>query len=224
MTTAIRTAWVRGVVFGTALLVGSGLAGTARAEEGVEKAVSVAVGYGGEQNDTVRVAGGGSTAGGDGGLLGFTGLLSVGPVAFGGSVELSSSVNGIGNSTKGALAGVRLPVSPRLRLMVLGEAGARRFSDNADFIFVDTVSPSEITLPYVGGRVGLTWLVLKHMDLGVMAFARTDLGKETMVVTSEAFLGPATSTTQEVGGFAAGIVFQVGFRFDTTRPMINAVP
>lgn len=224
MKTAIKVVRGRGLVFAAALLVGSGLAATARAEEGVEKAVSVSVGYGSEMNDTVRVAGGGSNPGGDGGLLGFTGVLSMGPVAVGGSVELSSSVDGIGNRTKSGLVGVRLPVSPRLRLLVLGEAGMRTFFDNADFIFENTVSPSEISLPFVGGRVGLSWLVFKHMDLGVMAFARTDIGKETMVVTQEAFLGPATSTAHEVGGFAAGIVLQVGFRFDTTRAFFTAVP
>ena len=214
----MRTSLGRGLVFGAILLAGGGLAGTARAEEGVEKAVSVAVSYGTERNDTVRAANG-AVSGGDGAMLGLTGIVSLGPVALGVTGELAPSVDGIANRTFGGLAGVRLPVGPRLRLLALGEAGVRTFSDAADFIFHDTVTPSELSLPYVGGRVGITWLVFKHVDLGVMAFARTDIGEDTMVVHKEGWLGgPATDTTHQVGGLAGGIALQFGFRFDTTRP------
>src|SRR5262245_27366865 len=168
-TTAMKTAWARGrrLVFGAALLVGAA-AGTARAEEGVEKAIAVSASYGAEKNDTVRPRGGGSDSGtgADGAMLGFTALVSVGPVAVGATLELPPAAYGIGNRTTGGLAGVRLPLSPRLRLLVLGEAGKRTFFDREDFLFTNTVTPSEMSMPYVGGRVGITWLVLKHMDVG----------------------------------------------------------
>jgi hypothetical protein len=212
-------AWRRGLVFGVVLLAGGGgLAGTARAEEGVEKAVSIAVSFGAEQNDTVRAASGG-VPGGDGTMTGLTAMASGGPIALGLTGELSSSVDGIANRTVGGLAGVRLPISPRLRVLALGEAGWRRFSDAPNFIFEDTVTPSDLSLPYVGGRVGLTVLVMKHLDLGFMAFARKDIGEDTMVVYKEGWLGgDSTSTTYQVGGFAAGAALQIGIRFDTTRP------
>jgi len=205
-------------VFGAVVLVGGALAGTARAEEGVEKAVSVAVSFGAEQNDTVRAAGGG-VPGGDGTMTGLTAIASGGPIALGLTGELSSSVDGIANRTFGGLAGVRLPITPRLRVLALGEAGWRKFSDAPNFIFEDTVTPSDLSLPYVGGRVGITMLVMKHLDLGFMAFARQDLGEDTMVVHKDGWLGgDATDTAYRVGGFATGAALQIGIRFDTTRP------
>ena len=30
--------------------------------------------------------------------------------------------------------------------------------------------------------------------------------------------GEATTTTEKLGGFSGGVAFQIGFRFDTTRP------
>jgi hypothetical protein len=225
-TRAMKMAWGRGLVFGAVLLAGGALAGTARAEEeGVEKAISVAASLGSEINHSVREANGGASRG-DGGMAGLTGVFSVGPVAFGATGELSSTRNGIANSTVGGLAGARLPISPRLRLLVLGEAGMRFFSDASDFLFTTTVTPSEASLPYVGGRVGITWLVLKHMDLGVMAFARTDIGEGRMVVHQDGgFLGgEPTDTPQQLGGFAGGVALQIGFRFDTTRPFYADPP
>lgn len=197
-----------------ALLAVNGLTRTARAEEGIETALSIAASMGSERSDSVRPADG-SAGGKDGAMLGLTGLLSVGPVAFGVSGGLSPSVAGITNRTFGGLAGVRLPVSQRLRLLVLGEAGMRSFSDADELVFDATVTPHERSLPYVGGRVGLNWLVLKHLDLGVMAFARQDIGEDTMVVHNVGFFSNGTtSTTYDVGGFAGGVALQVGFRFD----------
>jgi len=103
-------------------------------------------------------------------------------------------------------------------VLALGEAGRRTFSDGPDFLFEDTVTPSDLSLPYVGGRVGVTVLVMKHLDLGFMAFAGTDIGEGTMVVHKDAWLGEATQTAYQVGGFATGAALQIGIRFDTTRP------
>lgn len=222
-TTAMRIAWGRGLAFGAVLLAGGTLTGTARAEEGVEKALSVAVSVGTELNDTVRTSSGAVTVG-DGTMMGVTAILSGGPIALGVTGELSSSVDGIANRTAGGLAGVRLPISPRLRVLALGEAGWRKFSDAPDFIFEDTVTPSDLSLPYVGGRVGITVLVMKHLDLGFMAFARNDIGEGTMVVHKDAWLGNATQTTYQVGGFATGAALQIGIRFDTTRPFNDPMP
>jgi len=215
----MKRAWGRGLLFGAALVVGSGLAGTARAEEGVEKAISITAAYGSEMNDTVRATSGGFYQSNDGAMIGITGIVSVGPVAAGASAELAPSGNGIGSKTVGGLAGVRLPVRPHLRLLLLGEAGIRNFYDAPESLGDDPVTPGELSLPYVGGRVGLSWLAFKHVDLGVMAFARTDIGEGTMVVQRSSLLGgPGTATTYDVGGFAAGVALQVGIRFDTTAP------
>jgi len=81
------------------------------------------------------------------------------------------------------------------------------------------VTPSDLSLSYVGGRVGVTVLVMKHLDLGFMAFARNDIGEDTMVVHKDGlFGGDGTDTTYQVGGFATGAALQIGIRFDTTRP------
>ena len=81
------------------------------------------------------------------------------------------------------------------------------------------MTPSDLSLPYVGGRVGVTVLVMKHLDLGFMAFARNDIGEDTMVVHKDGWLGgDPTQTAYQVGGFATGAALQIGIRFDTTRP------
>ena len=70
----------------------------------------------------------------------------------------------------------------------------RTFSDASDFLFRGHRDAVRASLPYVGGRVGITWLVFKHLDLGVMAFARTDIGEATMVVHQDGgFGGEATA-------------------------------
>ena len=90
----------RGLVFAVVLLAGGGgLAATARAEEGVEKALSVAVSVGTEMNNTVHTSSG-AVAVGDGTMMGLTAILSGGPIALGLTGELSSSVDGIANRTK----------------------------------------------------------------------------------------------------------------------------
>jgi hypothetical protein len=217
MTKTAKMTWGRRFMFGATFLAASALAGAARADDGVEKAVSIAAAIGSERNDTVRPAGGG-TAGQNAAMLGLTGIASVGPVAFGVTGELSSSVAGITNRTAGGLAGVRLPIGDHLRLLALGEAGMRMFSDADEIVFDATVTPRERSLPYVGGRAGVQWLALRHLDLGLMAFARTDIGEGTMTVQNPGFLGSeTTSTTYQVGGFAGGLALQVGFRYDTKR-------
>jgi len=156
-------------------------------------------------------------------MAGLTGIVSFGPVALGATAELSSTVNGIASRTVGGLAGARLALAPRLRLVVLGEAGVRTFSDASDFLFETTVTPYKSSLPYVGGRVGITWLALKHLDLGVIAFAKRNIGEATAIARQEGgFLGGGpTETTQQLGGFAVGIALQVGVRFDTTLPWLD---
>ena len=198
--------------------------GTARAVVGVETALSVAASVGGERNDTVR-DGNGTPSRGDGELIGLTGLLSVGPVAFGATGELSSSTNGIAQHTFGGLAGARLPIGPRLRLLVLGELGMRTFSDAADFLWETTVTPAQTSLPHVGGRIGVTWLALSHLDVGVMAFARTNIGtSEVVLYQPGGFLGgEPTTTTQHLGGFSGGVALQIGFRLHTTAPLHGPV-
>ena len=62
---------------GAVLLAGGTLTGTARAEDGVEKALSVAVSVGTERNDTVRTSSGAVTVG-DGTMMGLTAILSGG--------------------------------------------------------------------------------------------------------------------------------------------------
>jgi len=52
-----------------------------------------------------------------------------------------------------------------------------------------------------------------------VAFARNDIGQETMMVRSTGFFsGSASVTTHAVGGFTGGAMLQIGLRFDTTRP------
>ncbi len=206
---------------GAILLICGAVVGEARAEEGVEKAASVAASLGTQRNDTVHRTDG-FDDGQYGPVAGLTGILSVGPVALGASGELSTAPDGIANRTLGGLVGVRLPVAERLRLLLLGEGGMRFFSN---FGFLDSATPSEVSLPYVGGRVGITWLLTQHFDLGATAFARTDIGEGTMMIRTEPlFGGNPTTETLHMGGVAGGVELQVGFHFDTTRPFTTPIP
>jgi hypothetical protein len=93
--------------------------------------LSVAVSFGTESNDTVRTAGG-AVAVGNGTLTGLTAMGSAGPIALGVTGELSSTVDDIASRTIGGLAGVRLPISPRLRVVALGEAGKGLFGGDGN--------------------------------------------------------------------------------------------
>jgi hypothetical protein len=82
------------------------------------------------------------------------------------------------------------------------------------------VTPKELSLPYVGGRVGLTWLASEHLDLGVTAFAHGNTSGGTMTEQDTNFLGgDPTVTTKEVGGVSAGVTLSIGFRFDEGRSL-----
>ena len=214
------------LVLGLALVVGGTAARTARAEEGVEKALSFSAGLGSESSDRVRDAGGGASDKG-GGIFGLTALASVGPLAVGASTDSSSNVGGIATRTFGALGGARLEVSPSIRVLALGEAGVRTFYDAPDLVFGTQVTPDELTLPYLGVRAGASWLFSRFFDVGAMAFFRKDLRTGTMTTEQEPFLvlphSEPTSTTHvyEVGGLSAGLSLQIGFRLDTRRPFVT---
>ena len=196
-----------------ALVLGAGLAWPAHAAPAVEQAVSVAASLGGQGTDSVRVDGG-SVGGGP--TAGLTAILSAGPMAVGGTAEIAG-VTGVAIDTLGGLGGVRWPVAPRLRLLAVVEGGVQTFHGTA---FLGSVTPSDSSLPYVGGRVGLTWLATEHLDVGVVAFARNNLGGATMTYRDDNFLGGDPSvTTKQLGGFSAGVAAQVGFRFDTGRAL-----
>lgn len=195
------------------LVMGTALAWRAHAAPSPEEALSVAASLGGQGTDSVRaddgIVRGGPTAG-------LTAILSVGPMAVGGTAEIAG-VTGMAIDTLGGLGGVRWPVAPRLRLLTVVEGGVQTFKGTS---FWGSVTPSEASLPYVGGRVGLTWLVTEHLDVGVMAFARGNLGGATMTSREGNFLGgDPTVTTTQLGGFSSGLTAQVGFRFETGRAL-----
>ena len=204
-------------MFATLVAVVSGVGGAAHAAPAVEEAVSVAASVGSQGSDSVRVVDGDGSAIGP--TASVTGILSAGPMALGGTAELAG-LNGVAITTFGGLGGVRLPIGPRLRLLAVVEGGEQVFHGSSLVLMFGTVTPSETSLPYVGGRVGVTWLAADHLDLGVMAFARGNLGSATMTYREDNFLGgDPTITTKQLGGFSAGLALQIGFRFDTGRAL-----
>jgi hypothetical protein len=171
----------------------------------------------------VREIGGAGNASAGGTTAGLTALGSVGSLAVGVGGDLSPSVDGIATHSVGALAGARLPVTPEFRVLVLGEAGVRTFWDPKDFLAETRLTPGELTLPYMGVRAGLTWLVSRPFDLGAMAFFKKELRTGRITSEQEPFLDlphtepVSTTRVHEVGGFAVGLSLQIGFRFDTRR-------
>ncbi len=150
-------------------------------------------------------------------LIGVTALANVGELAVGAALDSFSGLFGEGRLAIGGLGGWQPKLIGRLRLQVLGEAGAHRFTGVGDGLFAQQVG-GPTWLPYGGVRVGAALAFASHVDVGWGLFARYDVGSNTVTTIDSGFLGsPSTRVDYNVGGFMVGLAIQVGVRFETPR-------
>jgi hypothetical protein len=117
-----------------------------------------------------------------------------------------------------ALAGIKLDANPWVRFDVLGEGGAHVYSGLGRGLFDDALERRTETLPYLGGRGGVAFLLGgKHRFLlGAWLAAGHDLGKRSGTVrVRSCFLscsvdeapyavgGPSWSLSVRIGGVIA---------------------
>jgi hypothetical protein len=111
---------------------------------------------------------------------------------------------GPASSLVSALAGVRLDPVPWFRFDLLAETGAQRVTDAGRGFFSDTIRGGSATLPYLGCRAGLSFLIGRpHVFvLGWWTIMGETLGHQTVQATTEGcFLGCVTTTqTYSIGG------------------------
>jgi hypothetical protein len=140
------------------------------------------------------------------GALGLATLLNVDEFALGGVVDGVPGIFGEGRLTVGGMVGWQ----PRLgsyRYQLLGELGQERFSDVGAMLVVARPMVGETWLPYVGARLGMTETFSRegHFVLGAWVFVRRDLAEANVSSAQSDYV---------VGGYAAGVAFRVGMRFE----------
>ena len=150
-------------------------------------------------------------------LIGVTALANVGDLAVGAALDSFSGIFGEGRLAIAGLGGWQPKLIGHLRLQILGEAGAHRFSGVGDGLFAQQVG-GPTWLPYGGVRLGAALAFASHVDVGWGLFARYDVGSNTVTTIDSGFLGsPSTRVDYDVGGFMVGLAIQVGVRFETAR-------
>ena len=150
-------------------------------------------------------------------LIGVAALANVGDLAVGAALDSFSGIFGEGRLAIAGLGGCNPSLIGDLRLQILGEAGAHRFSGVGDGLFAQQVG-GPTWLPYGGARLGAALSFAGHVDVGWGLFARYDIGRNTVTTIDSGFLGsPSTRVDYDVGGFMVGLAIQVGVRFETAR-------
>jgi hypothetical protein len=205
------------LVVGSALMFPS-LASADQDDVARDKGISLSAWAGGAMDRSVTNVSGGAPLHPTAALVGITAVANVGELAVGAALDGFSGLFGEGRMAIAALGGWQ-PRDGRLRLQILGEVGAHRFSDVGGSLFAEQMG-GPTWLPYGGVRVGTAWTFGErgHVEVGTNLFARYDLGSSTVTTIDSGFLGsPSTRTDYNVGGFMAGLGIQVGVRFQTPR-------
>jgi hypothetical protein len=159
--------------------------------------------------------------GGGSGLVGdLSGRLWAGHVVAG--VTALDVETFLGPSESASVAGVGATFRPGPRLSILAEYGSHTVAGLGAGFLVSPISPSTVTLPCAGIRLGFDGRVggpESPLSLGVTFFLLHDLRKQTQDVdVDEAFSG-RRATRYRVGGTFGGLLFQVGFGFSNSpRP------
>lgn len=213
------TSTARILLVGSPLVAALMFASMGRAEEASANGLSVNAWAGAAVDRSVTHVDGGQALHDAAALIGVTALGNVGALAFGAAFDGMPGLFGDGRFALAGLGGWQ-PKMGRLRLQILGEAGAHRFTDVGANFFAYQVGGAT-WLPYGGLRVGAARTLGQrgYFDAGAWLFARYDLGRETVTAVDPGFLGsPGTTTDYHVGGFMIGLAIQVGLRFETPRP------
>ena len=206
-----------------AVVVFTGLAGVARADEPADRGISLSAWAGGALDRGV-VGTNGQPVHPEALLAGLTGVGNIEHVAIGGAVDIRPALFSDGRLSLSALLGYQHQVN-RTRVQLLGEAGARRFSglgtvgDEA----MHQLAPQP-WLPFVGLRLGSARMVPAHsfVELGTWLFARYDLQKTTVAAVHN-LSGEEAPTDYRLGGFMAGMALQVGLRLESPHPWNQGV-
>jgi hypothetical protein len=201
-----------------ALMVG--IAGTARADEPADRGISLSAWAGGGLDRSV-VRADGQPVHLEALVAGVTGVGNIERVAIGGAVDVRPSVAGDGRLSLGALLGYQHQIG-RTRVLVLGEAGGRRFA-LAGGSFGGGIG-SDPWLPYLGVRLGFARMVPAggFVEVGSWVFTRFDLQRTTLA-TGGGGSGDEARTEHRIGGFMAGVALQVGLRLEAPHPWNQGV-
>lgn len=194
---------------------------TARAQGAMNGGLSVDVQVAATVDRSVTYSDDGAPYRDTSGLVGLSAVGNLGGLAMGGTVDGFPGIFGDGRMALGGLAGWQSKVGS-LRIQILGEAGADRFSNVGGTLFSEQLGAKNSWLPYVGTRYGVTRCLPKdgHFEIGFWLFARYDLGQKTVTnVTTGILGGPEVFTNFQLGGFMAGLGFRVGLRFNQ-RPLV----
>jgi len=193
---------------------------TARAQSALERGLSVDVQVAATVDRTVTYSDGGAPYRDTSGLLGLSAVGNLGELAIGGSIDGFPGMFGDGRMALGGLAGWQ-PKIGNLRIQILGEAGADRFSNVGGTLFSEQLGAKNSWLPYGAIRLGVMRSLPKdgHFEIGLWLFGRYDLGQKTVTsVTTGIFGGPTVYTDFQLGGFMAGLGFRIGLRFEKPPP------
>jgi hypothetical protein len=150
------------------------------------------------------LGGGGGSFGGGGFATGATGLVQYKWLDAGLGASLRSGLFTPTTSFVSGLAGVRIDPVSWFRIDLLAETGAQMMSGAGTSIFSGTLRGGSATLPYLGGRVGLSFLIGRshRFVLGLWAILGSSLGHQNTLATVETcFFGcDVTTNTYSVGG------------------------
>lgn len=148
----------------------------------------------------------------EGGIaLGATGLLHYKFLSVGAGLTATTALFGESASIVSGLAGFRYDPVPWFRFDLLGEGGAETVRGAGSGMFSRTIRESSGTLPYVGGRASLSFLIgRKHRFLlGWWFNSGSTIGEKLVTSTVEScFFGCSINTdTHTVGGpsFTTGL-------------------
>jgi hypothetical protein len=214
---ALRCTWLSVTVVSALIVISS----TARAQGALDRGLSVDVQVAATVDRTVTYGDDGAPYRDTSGHVGLSAVGNLGALAMGGTVDGFPGIFGDGRMALGGLAGWQSKVGS-LRMQILGEAGADRFSNVGGTLFSEQLGAKNSWLPYSGIRFGVARCLPKdgHFEIGFWLFARYDLGQKTVTnVTTGILGGPDVYTNFKLGGFMAGLGFRVGLRF-SQRPLV----
>lgn len=167
--------------------------------------------------------GGFGDTGDDGGVvMGATVLYRFGPLAVGGLLESGGAVFGYSYGGVAGLAGLGLRPSARVRLELLGSAGAHRY-DGVGRRFLSDDPGASGNSYYAGARAGSSYLfgsAATHFELGVYGSIDEDLTREVVryQYADESWFGEGESVTREaeqtIGTRRTSVVLALGATHD----------
>jgi hypothetical protein len=145
--------------------------------------------------------------------LGFTGLFRHEWLEAGLALSIGTEVFSAGYVTGSVLAGAAFNPAPWLQVDLLGEFGAESISGLGGSLFSDVEDGGSVTLPYFGGRAGVSFLLGRSHRFVLGWWFAPGFSDRTVVhaTIQSCFLGCATrSETFDVGGFSFATGLRLG--------------